>query len=446
MNASTSLTKYDRLPIVAVVGKPNVGKSTLFNRLVKKRKAITDPRPGVTRDPVEALWEFEDKKALLIDTGGFRLSSETLDKQINDKAINALDKADLILFLVEVIDITGEDEDFAEVLRRYQDKIVLVVNKVDNEKREQDVWNFCQLGFNDVIGISAEHGYNYQELCELIVSKINFSLFSQDYEQERALTIALLGKPNTGKSTLTNKLLDQSVSIVSDIPGTTRDVIEGVFNYRKSKIKVLDTAGLRKKKKVGENIEYYSTIRAIDSISEADVVILLIDAQENLSTQDKKIAGQIINRGKGLVMALNKWDLLKKMPNQLEAFIDRIRFLFPVLSYAPILPISAKDGEGLDKLLNMTIEVNRELHKRIDTGVLNRAFGQWLRENPPPSGKGKPKLKYISHVQTAPLVFLIFVNKKEYVPDSYLTYIGNKIRQEFGFKHVPLRIELREQS
>ncbi|MBN1649475.1 MAG: ribosome biogenesis GTPase Der [Spirochaetales bacterium] len=429
---------------MAVVGRPNVGKSTLFNRMVGKRRSITDPTPGVTRDPVEAVCELDGHKVLVIDTGGYKPASRNIDKQVNEKSLAALERAEIILFLMEITEVTPEDEAFAQVLRKYSDRVFLIVNKMDNEQREQDIWDFHSFGFAGVFGISAEHGRNFGELIEYVIGQIDFDKFDNSNQQEDDCTIAVLGKPNTGKSTLTNALLGGDYSIVSDIPGTTRDVLEGVFEYGGKRFRLLDTAGIRRKSKVGENIEYYSVSRAIDSINQANIVFLMIDSPEGLTDQDKKIAQQIVNKGKGLIIVLNKWDLLENKANQYQAMCDRVRFVFPVLSFAPIMAISARDKTGLDILLDCAIRIKEQLVKRIDTGVLNRAMQRWIDETPPPSGKKRFKLRYITQRSKEPVIFMISVNKEKGFPSFYASYIKNRIRAEFGFEDIPVQIDLKE--
>lgn len=445
MNSLTSLIDRHSLPVIAVVGRPNVGKSTLFNRMIRKRRSITDPTPGVTRDPVEAVWEIDDRQIIVVDTGGYKIETREMDRKVNEKSLAVLEKADLILFMMDVTEVTAEDQSFAEILRKFGKKVILVANKADNDKREQDIWNFHSFGFQEVIGISAEHGINFDVLCDLVLKNIDFSKYDGVYEEKNdEINIAVLGKPNTGKSTLTNTMLGGEYSIVSDIPGTTRDVLEGLFEFEDMKFRVFDTAGIRRKKKVGENIEYYSVNRAIASIENADVVFLMIDAIEGLAEQDKKIAQQIVNKGKGLIIVLNKWDLMEKKGNTLNAVTDRIRFVFPVLSFAPLLPVSAKNNDGISALLKKALEVYKQLQIRIDTGILNRAMRQWIEESPPPSGKKHFKLRYITQVSKHPVVFVVFVNKTKGFPEFYRGYVKNRIRKEFGFTEIPVEVDIRE--
>lgn len=434
------------LPVVAVIGRPNVGKSTLFNRMVGRRKAITDPTPGVTRDPVEAVYSFDDRSVRLIDTGGYKVEQEGLDALVSSRSLAVMESADLVLFMMDVMEITPEDEHLVKILRKFSKKVLVIVNKVDHQGREADVWNFYSLGFDHVIGMSAEHGIGMTELDEKLEKLIDFDTERQkDDIYEHQITITIMGKPNTGKSTLTNRLLGRTASIVSDIPGTTRDVVEGTFEYNKKIYKVLDTAGIRRKKKVGENVEYYSVNRAFQSIEEADIVFLMIDAVDGLADQDKKIASQIVKNGRGVILVLNKWDKLKDVPNQMEAVKDRIKFLFPVLSFAPVIPISALTGEGVDAVLKQVYSVWKQLNKRIETARVNEALKRWTEnQEPPRHSRGRYKILYGTQIRANPVHFVFFINKKNGFPDSYLQYIVNNIRKDLGFSSIPLRIEVKE--
>jgi len=360
--------KYRNLPTVVLAGRPNVGKSTLFNRLLRRRRAITDPTPGVTRDPVEMDGFIEGRPVRLIDTGGFKLdrsgggnrkaaNTDTIDDLVLEKTLQTIQKASLVILLLEAGQITLEDEEFIDLLRPYRQRLIVAVNKSEGGRREADSWNLLSYGFENVLMISAEHGDNIGDLTMEIISRLDFSAVEEAREETRPIRIALLGKPNTGKSTLSNRLTSSNASIVSDIPGTTRDVVEGSFSWKSHagiprEFVLLDTAGIRRRTKITENIEYYSVNRAIKTIHEADVVILLIDAQEGLTDQDKKIAALAHDKGCGIIMALNKWDTMPGIKNMFEAAADRIRYFFGKMEFAPILPLSAKDGTGVDKLLS----------------------------------------------------------------------------------------------
>ncbi|RKX87721.1 MAG: ribosome biogenesis GTPase Der [Spirochaetes bacterium] len=446
MNDSIISQNKNGLPVVAVIGRPNVGKSTLFNRMLGKRKAITDPTPGVTRDPIEGIYSFDNRSVRLIDTGGYKVEQEGLDSLVSNRSLEVMEGADLVLFLMDVMEITPEDEALIKILRKYSKKVLVVVNKVDNQGREAEVWNYYSLGFDHVVGMSAEHGLGLTELDEKLEEIIDFDLIRENNDTPvHKISLAIMGKPNTGKSTLTNRLLGRTASIVSDIPGTTRDVVEGTFGQSGIVYKVLDTAGIRRKKKVGENVEYYSVNRAFKTIDEADVVLLMIDAIEGLADQDKKIAAQIVKKGRGVILVLNKWDKLKEIPNQMEAVKDRIKFLFPILSFAPVVPISALTGEGVDKVLNQVKNVWNQLNKRIDTARVNEALKRWTEnQEPPRHSRGRFKLLYGTQIKANPVQFLFFINKKNGFPDSYVQYIINNIRKDLGFSAIPMQVDIKE--
>ncbi len=418
MQFDTDIT-YKHLPVVVLAGRPNVGKSTLFNRILRKRRAITDPTPGVTRDPVEADCFMLGKPVHLVDTGGFKLDREELDDLVVEKTLETLEGADLIVLLLEAGELTLEDEEFIHFLRPFQSRMLVAVNKTEGGRREADSWNLLSFGFENVLMISAEHGDNILELEEAVLSRLDFSKVEVDNLEDRPIRIALLGKPNTGKSTLSNRLTSSDASIVSDIPGTTRDVVEGMFSYKKHSFKVLDTAGIRRKSKVTENIEYYSVNRSIKTLEEADIVFLMIDAQEGLTDQDKKICALAAEKGRGIILVLNKWDTMPDIKNTFTAVSDRMRFMFGHLDYAPIIPVSAKDGSGVDTLLDTAVKMYKQLTKHVDTGPLNKALEQWLLEYPPPVGPNtRFKIRYGSQISENPIKFVFFASRPDAVTSS----------------------------
>ncbi|MDY4611245.1 MAG: ribosome biogenesis GTPase Der [Sphaerochaetaceae bacterium] len=433
------------IPVVAIIGRPNVGKSTLFNRLVGKRRAITDPTPGVTRDPIPERWLLGNHPVTLIDSGGVKMEQEGLDSLVSEKSLSLLEKADAIVFLMECTGVTAEDLMLAERLRPYSDKLVLVVNKVDDDTRDSLVWDYFSYGFQRVVGISAAHGLGIEELEDTLLGMLDLVELDEAPEEDHRVKLAIMGKPNTGKSTLTNYLTGSDISIVSDIPGTTRDVVQGGFSYKGSDFTVLDTAGIRRKSKVDEDVEYYSVNRAIKTIDICDVVLLMIDSVEGLSEQDKKIASLIVRRGKGVVLVLNKIDLLRGVGNELEAIKDRVRFLFPVLSFAPLVDISALEGKNIGKLLDTVWAVWRQLNKRTDTAQLNNALRTWVEAYQPPRGTtGHFKVYYGTQVSVAPVRFLFFVNRIKAFPAVYIQYLKNCIRRDLGFTLIPIEVDLRE--
>ena len=434
-----------RLPLISIIGRPNVGKSTLFNRLIGKRRAITDPTPGVTRDPIPERWLLGNNPVTLVDSGGVKLDKEGLDHAVSDKSLSLLSISDAIIFLMDCMEVTREDQLLIDELRPYSDKVVLCVNKVDDIKRDDLVWNFFSYGYQRVVGISAAHGLGIEDLEDTLLGMLDLERTEDEPEEPETIKLAILGKPNTGKSTLMNLLTGRDISIVSPIAGTTRDVMRGTFIYKGTEYTVLDTAGIRRKSKVDEDVEYYSVNRAIRTIDDADVVLLMIDITEGISDQDKKIANLIVRRGKGVLLVLNKMDLLKGTPNEIEAIKDRVRFLFPILSFAPLMPISALDGIDIGKMLDMVWAVWKQLNKRVDTSQLNEALQVWTHDNEPPRGaQGHYKVLYGTQVSATPVRFLFFVNRIHGFPETYVSYLKNMIRRDFGFTNIPVEISLRE--
>jgi GTPase len=438
--------RWENLPLVALVGRPNVGKSTLFNRLLHKRRSITDPTPGVTRDPIEEVCELPgtDKRVVLADSGGFKLEREGLDDLVVARTLSLISRADLVLFIVDAVEITPEDAEFAELLRPLGKRLALVVNKADSPERDMLVWSHMKWGIEPVVFVSAEHNRNIGELVSLIVSKVDFSA-AKAVDMERAdIRIAIMGKPNTGKSSLLNLLLGEERSIVSDVPGTTRDIVEGRFTWKGRGIVVLDTAGIRRKKKVTDNVEYYSVTRSISVVTRADIVVLMIDAVEGLTEQDKKIAAFAVDEGRGVIFVLNKWDLMPTMKNTFEASTDKLRYFFGQMAYAPIIAMSAKEGSGLDKLMNSVITMYSKLNRRIETSKLNRAVATWIEGTPPPvGGKTHFKLRYAVQTSVNPQKFCFFVTRPDLVADTYVSFLKNKIRDEFDLDSIPVRLDLK---
>jgi GTP-binding protein len=446
--------KNARLPLVVLAGRPNVGKSTLFNRLLRKRRAITDPTPGVTRDPVVVDTTILGRPLRLIDTGGFKLDRNgnggDLDDIVVERTLATLREADVIVLLLEAGELTSEDEEFIGILRNRRDRLLVAVNKTEGGRRAADAWNLLSYGFDNLYMISAEHGDNVGELEEAIVDRLGEApegIVSGASGGNEPIRIVLLGKPNTGKSTLSNRLTASVSSIVSDIPGTTRDVVEGSFTWKNRDFLVLDTAGIRRRTKVSENIEYYSVNRAIKTIDGADIVFLIIDAGEGLTYQDKKIAALAHKKGRGIIMALNKWDVMPRIKNSFQAAQDRVRFLFAKMEYAPIVALSAKDGSGVDTLLDTAIRMYGQLTRNIETASLNQALERWLEEYPPPVGpQTRFKVKYAVQTSANPVRFVLFVSRKQAVSEAYVSYLRNKIRSTLGFSLIPIDIELRSSS
>ena len=458
------MNKKNHLPVVVLAGRPNVGKSTLFNRLLHKRRSITSPIPGVTRDPVAEDMVIMGKPLTLVDTGGFKLdrSKDTpggeLESIVVERTLDALKKADLIVLIFEVGELNSEDEEFIDLLRPYQKKLIIAVNKTEGGRREAEAWNLLSYGFKNVLMISAEHGDNIPELEKAIVRRLSSERLGEEKQEhvlpplpaqdgEEPVRIAILGKPNTGKSTLSNRLCSSTASIVSDIPGTTRDVVEGAFIWKKHSFQVLDTAGIRRKSRVSENIEYYSVNRAIKTIDEADIVFLIIDAQEGLTDQDKKIAALAHDKGRGLILVLNKWDTMPKAKNTFQAAMDRIHFLFGQMEYAPIIALSALEGSGVGDLLNTSLKMKKQLTRQIETSALNQALEKWLSESPPPSGpQTRFKIRYAVQKETNPVRFIFFASRPHAVSEAYIAYLRNRIRRDLGFSLIPVAVEIQGSS
>ncbi|MDD5790104.1 MAG: ribosome biogenesis GTPase Der [Spirochaetia bacterium] len=440
---------YINLPTVAIAGRPNVGKSTLFNRFMHRRLAIVDPTPGVTRDPVEGTAFIGGKPVHLVDTGGFKLDRDLksreseMDELVVEKSLSVIKRADLILLLLEAGKITGEDEEFIHLLRPYWDRVVVAVNKCEGGSGENVSWNYLQYGFNELLFISADHGDHITELAKAITSRLDFSEVQEGVE-EPVIKIAIVGKPNTGKSTLSNRLTNTTNSIVSDYAGTTRDVVEGSFTWGKRKFEVLDTAGIRRKAKVRQNVEYYSVNRAIKTLDECDIVFLMIDAEQGLADQDKKICSLAYERGRGIIFVLNKWDLKEQTKKVYKDTVDYIQYMFGQMHFAPILRLSALHGDGIKELMETTIRLYKQLTTKIETSALNKALDDWLFRYPPPATKAIHfKIRYMTQTSVNPVAFRIFATSPDNVPESYVTYLKNRIREDLGFDQIPVMLEMK---
>lgn len=442
--------QYEGLPLLVIAGRPNVGKSTLFNRFMQRRLAIVDPTPGVTRDPVEGTAMINGKPVHIVDTGGYKLQRDegtmeaVLDELVVERSLEMIEKADVILLLLEAGQITGEDEEFIIQLRPHWNKVIAAVNKTEGGKNESVSWNYAQFGFKNLFFISAEHGDNISDLSKCLVSKLDFSNVREITEEEIPIRIALMGKPNTGKSTLSNRLTHSNASIVSDYAGTTRDTVEGGFSYGGKNFIVLDTAGIRRKARVHENVEYYSVNRAIKTLDRCDIVFLMIDAQEGLSEQDKKICSLAFERGRGIIFILNKWDTQEQDKKTFRKTREWINIMFGQMEYAPILPLSALNGTGIKDLLNEAIEIYKQLNHKVETAALNMALKDWLFKYPPPASKTAHfKIRYMTQKSTNPVNFLIFATRPEVVPETYIMFLKNRIREDLGFDKIPVQLEMK---
>ena len=427
--------------VVAIVGRPNVGKSTLFNKLIGDRLSIVKNEPGVTRDRLYREMEWSGKEFLLVDTGGLEPKTDDfMMNKIKEQAQVAIDEADIVIFLVDgKSGITGLDEDVATVLRKKEKKVVVAVNKIDNYMRDQEnILEFYALGFEDVIGISGEHKINLGDLLDAVISKFDRK---KEKSREEGLKIAVLGRPNAGKSSLVNKLLNEERSIVSDIAGTTRDSIDSSLKYDGETYTLIDTAGIRKQSKIEDSIEYYSVLRAVKSIKRADVCVLMLDATELLTEQDKRVAGLIYDERKPVIIAINKWDLIEKDNTSVKKFTELVKADLPFLSYAPVITISALTGKRTINILEQAKFINEEYHKKITTGLLNQILSEMIAQNPVPTRKGRAvKINYATQVGEAPPRFVFFSNNPELIHFSYQRYIENKLREYFGFEGCPIDI------
>ena len=438
----------NKKPIVAVVGRPNVGKSTLFNALAGQRISIVKDTPGITRDRIYADVSWLDKQFTLIDTGGIEPDSkDVILSQMREQAQIAIDTADVILFMVDVKQgLVDADSRVAEMLRRSAKPVLLVVNKVDNlEKYMADVYEFYNLGIGDPHPISAANQMGIGDLLDEVIGY--FGDFDGMDEEDERIRVAIVGKPNVGKSSLINKLIGENRLIVSDIAGTTRDAVDTPVMHHGKEYIFIDTAGLRRKNKIKEELEHYMIVRTVSAVERADIVVLLIDAKEGVTEQDAKIAGIAHDRGKAVIIAVNKWDAIEKNDKTVNEYTAKIRNVLSYMPYAEILFISAQTGQRLPKLFEMIETVSENHSLRIATGVLNEIMSEAVAMQQPPSDKGKRlRLYYITQVGVKPPTFVIFVNDKELMHFSYTRYIENKIREAFGFRGTPLRFIIRERN
>ncbi len=435
-------------PIVAIVGRPNVGKSTLFNKISGKRIAIVEDTPGITRDRIYADAEWLGREFTLIDTGGIEPDSKDIIlSQMRNQANLAIETADVILFMVNVRDgMTAADKDISAMLRKCGKPVILVCNKVDNPgEPPMEAYEFYNLGIGDPVLISASHGMGVGDLLDMICGY--FPEDDANDEDEDITYVAIVGKPNAGKSSLVNRLLGEDRVIVSDIAGTTRDAIDSRLEKNGKKYVLIDTAGMRKRGKIDESVERYSVVRALGSIDRADVCIIMLDASEGVTEQDTKIAGYVHEQGKAAIFAVNKWDLIEKETNTMKNFKDRLLEGFNFMMYAESIFISAKTGQRVDGLFEMIDLAVSENRKRISTGLLNDVINDAIAMVQPPSDKGKRlKIYYGTQASVKPPTFVLFVNNAELAHYSYVRYLENKIRDAFGFRGTPIKFIIREKG
>ena len=435
-------------PVVAIVGRPNVGKSTLFNALAGEKISIVKDTPGVTRDRIYADVTWLDKEFTMIDTGGIEPDSkDIIFSQMRDQAQIAIDTADVIIFITDVKQgLIDSDARVADMLRRSGKPVILAVNKVDSFKKYMaDVYEFYNLGIGDPLPISASSRLGLGDLLDQVISY--FPEHGGEEEEDERSRIAIVGKPNVGKSSIINRLLGETRVIVSDIAGTTRDAIDTEIVYNEKEYVFIDTAGLRRKSKIKEDLERYSIIRTVTAVERADMVLMVIDASEGVTEQDAKIAGIAHDKGKGIIIVVNKWDAVEKNDKTMREYEGKIRQTLSFMPYAQILFVSALTGQRIFKLFDVIDMVIENQNLRISTGVLNEIMMEAVAMQQPPSDKGKRlKLYYMTQVAVKPPSFVIFVNDKELMHFSYTRYLENKIREAFGFKGTSLRFFIRERK
>lgn len=432
--------------LVAVVGRPNVGKSTFFNRMAGRRLSIVEDTPGVTRDRLYADVEWLGNTFTLIDTGGIELDSDDeFFSHMRRQAELAVDTADVILFFTDAREgLTADDRDVAQYLRRRHNNILLVVNKMDSPKQQDSLYDFYELGLGEPMAISAEQGLGLGDLLDEITTRLP----KGEPQKDGGISIAVVGKPNAGKSSLVNKLLNEERSIVSDIPGTTRDALDTKFEFNGQPLTIIDTAGIRRKRSIEDgSIERYSVLRSLGAIRRCDVALILIDASAGITEQDVKIAGYVHEQGKASVVLVNKWDIIEKDTKTSEKFKKQLYSDLAFMDYVDVQFISAKTGQRLQRVLPAVLEAHAQSVRRIQTGVLNDVLNDAMAVNQPPSTGGRRlKIFYCTQVAVAPPTFIIFVNQTQLMHFSYERYLENCFRKAFGFKGTPIKIILRERD
>lgn len=434
-------------PIVAIVGRPNVGKSTLFNQLAGRRISIVEDTPGVTRDRVYADTEWLNNKFTIIDTGGIDPGSQDkLLRQIRYQAEVAIETADVILFITDGKEgITPADRDVAEMIRKSKKPVVLAVNKIDTMDEEANLYEFYSLAIGEPISISASHKRGIGDLLDSIVE--HFNLEDMVDEDDDVIKIAVVGKPNAGKSSLVNRLLGEERVIVTDIPGTTRDAIDTPLEVDGQKYIIIDTAGIRRKSKIDDSLERYSVLRALSAIRRCDIALIVIDSLQEVTEQDTKIAGLVHEEGKGSILVMNKWDEIEKSTNTMNKYRQRLRNDLSYMTYAPSIFISAKTGQRVSRILELVNFVYSQYTFRISTGVLNDCLADAIAVNEPPSNKGRRlKILYATQVSVKPPTFVLFVNDPKLMHYSYKRYLENYFRKTFGLEGTPLHIIVREKT
>ncbi len=432
-------------PILAIVGRPNVGKSTLFNRLTRSKRALVDDRPGITRDRLHGVITHEDLQMTLVDTGGFEdLGQDPLQKGVRAQVETAISEADRVIFMVDGREgVLPGDEEMARLLRRTQKKVFLAANKIDGPEKEHLANDFYQLGYEMVYALSAAHGYGVKTLLHELAKGLSPSRDTSENSDE--IRVAVLGKPNVGKSSLINRILKTDRLVVSELPGTTRDTVDATFSYGGRKYLLIDTAGIRRKSRVREKVDKFSMIKAIKSLDRCHVAVLLLDGAEGVSDQDARICGYAFEKGRGLVLAVNKWDLIKgdaEKKDQLERGIQRqLKFI----AFAPRINLSALTGERVIKLFSRIDSVYDQFARRISTALVNRAIQEIIEKHPPPRiGRGRLKFYYATQTRTKPPTFTVFVNRPDMLHFSYERFLNNQLRVHLGLTRTSIKLIFRE--
>lgn len=429
---------------VCLIGKPNVGKSSIFNRLIKEKKAIIMDTPGITRDRIYGTVHYKDKKFHLIDTGGISLGNDTFDKDIIMQAQLAIDEADLILFVVDGLnELDNNDLHISEMLHKTKKEVIVVVNKLDNSKRKDNIYNYYELGFSNVIGVSAEHNIGFDTLLDTITN----DLVEEEIVIDNTIKFSVIGRPNVGKSSLINALLNENRSIVSDVAGTTRDAIDTKFKYNHEEFTVIDTAGMRKKGRIYESVEKYSLVRSLKAIDRSDVCVLVIDASTGIIEHDKHILSYAIESGKGIVLAVNKWDTVKNPDSAIKEWKELIKNEFQFVSYAKVVFLSALTKKRLNTLMPEVISAYENNKKEIKTSVLNNIIMEAVSIHEPPSYKGKRlKIYFVNQSGSKPPKFTFQVNNKGLIHFSYERYLENQLRNNIDLTGTPIILQFKNKG
>ena len=429
---------------VCLIGKPNVGKSSIFNRLIKEKKAIIMDTPGITRDRIYGVVNYNNKRFSLIDTGGISLGTDNFDKDILAQAELAIDEADIILFVVDgLVELDASDLHIKEMLHKANKKVIVVVNKLDNIKRQDYLYNFYELGFSDVLGVSAEHNLGFDTLLEKICADIT----EDEIEENNTLKFCIIGRPNVGKSSLINALLNESRVIVSDIAGTTRDAIDTKFKYNHEEFTVIDTAGMRKKGRIYESVEKYSLIRSLKAIERSDVCVVVIDATTGIIEHDKHIISYAIDAGKGIVIAVNKWDTVKNPDGAMKEWKSLIKYEFQFVPYAKVVFLSALNKKRINTLMPEVISAYENNKKEVKTSILNNIIMESVSIHIPPSYKGKRlKIYFVSQTDSKPPKFTFQVNDKKLVHFSYERYLENQLRENIDLTGTPIILQFKNKG